>query len=272
MRSDKIGLVDPEASAKRNASKKTAIIAIVSLCLVASCFAALYSTVSGSSFGRIFGSDNSIEAAPCPIQNFDYLLLAIRWAPSDCHSTKSKCVPKVPQSWLIHGLWPNYWDGSWPQFCCNTDPFNVDNVKSLENDLLAKWANLLKGKSADSLWAHEWDKHGTCSAQSKKLVGEKAYFSSTLNLFATLPVADWFSAANIVPSEDAKYTEAEATAAITKHFPNVVELACQTSEDSKDSVLDTISFCYDKTTLTPIDCPTPKHTCKKGFVYPTSRK
>lgn len=69
----------------------------------------------------------------CPQVDFDYLLLAVRWPVSDC--TEGQCVHQIPDRWLIHGLWPNYANGSWPQNCCHSTPFHVQDVEPLESRL-----------------------------------------------------------------------------------------------------------------------------------------
>lgn len=69
----------------------------------------------------------------CPTQKFDYTLLTIRWPPGICTSTD--CIDDYPQRWLIHGLWPNYANGSWPQFCCPSTPFEVGQVEPIRSRL-----------------------------------------------------------------------------------------------------------------------------------------
>lgn len=79
-------------------------------------------------------TDNAAEA--CPYSEFDYLLFAVRWPLSDC--TEEECVPNVPNRWLVHGLWPNFANGSWPQFCCPGTPFNMRAIESLQPRLLVR--------------------------------------------------------------------------------------------------------------------------------------
>jgi ribonuclease T2 len=204
----------------------------------------------------------------CPVQPFDYLLLVFRWAPSVCLA--GPCVANYPQQWVIHGLWPNFWDGSWPQFCCKPDKFDVKKVKAIEPQLLANWPNLLPKKSADSLWAHEWEKHGTCSTQSKKLVGEMNYFNSTLTLYNGYPVQKWLADAGINPNNGTVITESNFLSVIRKHIPNSIEIHCESVKGTSKMYIDSVSICLDKTSLTPIDCPSSKDTCKSGLIYPQS--
>lgn len=133
----------------------------------------------------------------------------------------------------------------------------------------SNWPNLEKGRAVDSLWQHEWDKHGTCSSQSKKLIGEMSYFSSTLNIYDSFPFDQWFAEAGITPSDSTKWTESKAEEAIKKYLSQKVIIHCQKAHG--DNVIDSISVCMDKNSLSPIDCPAAqaKSTCAAGFIYPT---
>lgn len=253
-------------NSKRASNKKTAILSVLGLFLVVSCTVALFGSWN---VPKSEGIGNEISSnTPCPVKTFDYLLLVQRWAPGVCATTK--CVDDYSEQWLIHGLWPNFEDGTWPQFCCPTDPFDVSKVKSLESQLNANWKNLEYGKTAESFWAHEWNKHGTCSSQNSKLVGELGFFNSTLNLYNTYQFAQWFSDNGIVADDSAVLTEARVLSAISPYIPSSkVELHCEHVKNSHVPYLDSISICLDKQLLTPIDCPTPKDTCKQGLIYPT---
>ena len=66
----------------------------------------------------------------CPDVDFDYLLLAVRWPLSDC--TEGQCVHDPPNHWVIHGLWPNYSNGTWPEYCCRSRPFQEEAIHQLE--------------------------------------------------------------------------------------------------------------------------------------------
>ena len=214
----------------------------------------------------------------CPRQRFDYLLLNIRWPHGVC--SNEDCVPNEPDSFQIHGLWPNYDNGTWPQFCCRKTPFDMDEISSLRDELevfdnfeamiscliqQTNWRNLLLGKSASSLWAHEWDKHGTCSTASPKIRGELNYFSTTLHLFGERPVFEWLKDADIVPSIQNVYSYKTVKSVIQDKIGKNVVLQCNRSR--KPAVLDSLEFCFDKMTLEPKDCPQQDHTCGNGFYF-----
>jgi ribonuclease T2 len=88
------------------------------------------------------------------------LLLAQYWAPG----WNSSLGPAT--SWTLHGLWPDFCDGTYPAYCDVTreyaDP--VELVKERDYGLWM-WMNEywvdVEGYE-EGLWKHEWDKHGTC--------------------------------------------------------------------------------------------------------------
>ena len=79
--------------------------------------------------------------------------------------------------YTIHGLWIDYYNRSYPEFCNNT-PFKLHDLDTLRDDLNVKWRSCW-GDSVQ-LWKHEWDKHGTCFYPKMNV---SYYFSRTLELF-----------------------------------------------------------------------------------------
>uniref|UniRef100_A0A0K0CWE6 Ribonuclease T(2) n=1 Tax=Angiostrongylus cantonensis TaxID=6313 RepID=A0A0K0CWE6_ANGCA len=91
-------------------------------------------------------------------------------------------VPEGSPDWSIHGLWPNYKNGSYPQFCDGIPKkFDGKLIEPIERRLSyyfqKVWPNLYPTKSARSLWKHEWEKHGTCSQNLRNLSSELLYFN-----------------------------------------------------------------------------------------------
>jgi ribonuclease T2 len=83
-------------------------------------------------------------------QPFDYYLLNLSWSPEFCHShpTASECVSRP--AFVLHGLWPQNADGTYPQNCSNAPgPADPSKFADIYPD-----AGLLE---------HEWHTHGTCS-------------------------------------------------------------------------------------------------------------
>lgn len=85
--------------------------------------------------------------------NFDFYLMNLSWSPEFCaiRGTSPEC--KAHPDFILHGLWPQNNDGTYPVFCSDEPgPANPQQNLDITPDL-----RLLK---------HEWAKHGTCSGVS----------------------------------------------------------------------------------------------------------
>ena len=90
---------------------------------------------------------------------FDFYLMNLSWSPEFCsiQGTSSQCAAKP--GFILHGLWAQNNDGSYPVFCSEEHgPAKPSENLDLTPDL--------------SLLDHEWAKHGTCSA-----VGPQRFFA-----------------------------------------------------------------------------------------------
>ncbi|CAK9183743.1 unnamed protein product [Ilex paraguariensis] len=70
-------------------------------------------------------------AVLCVSQEFDFFYFVQQWPGSYCNSRQGCCYPKTgkPASdFGIHGLWPNFKDGSYPSNCDPVSPFNPSKV------------------------------------------------------------------------------------------------------------------------------------------------
>ncbi|MGY6548590.1 MAG: ribonuclease T2 family protein [Roseinatronobacter sp.] len=108
----------------------------------------------------------------------DYLLLALSWTPSWCAVEgaargAARCAPGADAGWLVHGLWPQHEQGGWPEFC--------DTAHS--GPSRAQTAAMVDIMGSGGLAAHQWRKHGSCSAQDPA-----SYFAATRAAFAAI---DW---------------------------------------------------------------------------------
>ena len=88
--------------------------------------------------------------------------------------------PNVVYGFSIHGLWPDYSDGTYPSFCHKVT-FNIDKLKPIECDLINYWELPEHHKKLEtSFWKHEWLKHGSCMY---KEMDELEYFKKALELY-----------------------------------------------------------------------------------------
>ena len=69
------------------------------------------------------------KAAPAVPLAFDYYLFTLSWAPEFCATNppgnSAECDPKKEMGLVVHGLWPQYDNGKWPQDCASTPPVSA---------------------------------------------------------------------------------------------------------------------------------------------------
>ena len=97
---------------------------------------------------------NNTKQQPQPTAGqFDYYLLALSWSPTFCltRPENAQCSGKG-YGFVLHGLWPQYAKGGWPQSC--------DGQAKLSQ---AERARGMEVFVTPALLKHEWAKHGTCS-------------------------------------------------------------------------------------------------------------
>jgi ribonuclease T2 len=101
---------------------------------------------------------------------FDFYLLDLPWGPEFCSiaDVSPQCLPQ--RRFVVHGLWPQNNDGSYPVFCSD-EPAPLHPAKNLD---LTPDLKLL---------SHEWQKHGTCSA-----VGPQRFFALERQAFSSLKI------------------------------------------------------------------------------------
>ena len=77
--------------------------------------------------------------------------------------------------YMIHGLWPQINGTSYPEYCKD-----VSYVKP-KGELLINM-NKYWHKCDDTLWEHEWEKHGSCMNDQTN-INEYDFFNTTITLF-----------------------------------------------------------------------------------------
>jgi len=77
--------------------------------------------------------------------------------------------------YMIHGLWPQINNTDYPENCVN-----VTYVPP-SGELLTKM-NTYWHKCDNTLWEHEWKKHGSCM-QLQNNIDEDTYFNTAISLF-----------------------------------------------------------------------------------------
>ena len=140
----------------------------------------------------------------------------------------------------LHGLWSDKCDGSFEQFCDSS--MEIDNVRDIlkehkEYELLEKMENVWKNYNGDdeSLWKHEFNKHGTCMSTIKEKCYEGEYkknqnvvdfFKKSVELFERLPTYKWLSDNGIIPSNEQTYSKQQIEDTLSAHFGQPVYIKC----------------------------------------------
>lgn len=190
-------------------------------------------------------------------REFDYFALALQWPGTYCQRTRYCCSsnaccrrPNAPTEFTIHGLWPDYNDGSWPA-CCTRSNFDEKLISTLHDDLEKYWPSLSCGSPSTchggkgSFWAHEWEKHGTCSFPVIR--DEYNYFLTGLSVYFKHNVTQILENAGYIPSNTEKYPLGGIVSAIENAFRATPLLVC-----SKGSV-EELHLCFYKD-FKPRDC------------------
>lgn len=83
--------------------------------------------------------------------DFDILIFTQRWPITDCMTWMNKkrdnvCVlPSQRDTWLIHGVWPTKFGTLGPFFCNSSEPFDLDALQPLIDQMRQYWLNIEKG-------------------------------------------------------------------------------------------------------------------------------
>lgn len=164
--------------------------------------------------------------------NFDYYLFTLSWSPEYCHSHRDavECTADSHYGFIVHGLWPQFFNGRYPEHCSNEglpgDPASVANIMP-----------------DSSLIRHEWSTHGTCSGLSPD-----QYFALIRRTFDAITIPREFVNPNrsftIRPAE-VKQAFEQANRKITD---NSIAVNCP------QNYLTGVQICVSKAG-TPISCP-----------------
>ena len=112
------------------------------------CMAGCRTSNSGGAAGDAAGT-----AQPPAGSGFDFYLLNLSWSPEYCYSHPSGAECGAHAGFVLHGLWPQNNDGSYPENCSNAPgPSDAGQYRDLYPE--------------PGLLMHEWRAHGTCSGLS----------------------------------------------------------------------------------------------------------
>ncbi|XP_062150057.1 ribonuclease 1-like [Alnus glutinosa] len=203
----------------------------------------------------------------CVSQDFDFFYFVQQWPASYCDTQKSCCYPttgKPAPDFGIHGLWPNYKDGSYPSNCDPDSPFNQSEISDLRSSMQKSWPSLAcPSSNSIGFWTHEWEKHGTCS---ESVLDQHGYFEAALNLKKKANLLQALRNAGIQP--DGKlYSLESIKGAIEEAIGYTPWIECNV-DVSGNSQLYQIYLCVDTSGSDIIECPVfPKGKCDSEIEF-----
>lgn len=176
--------------------------------------------------------------------------LALLWTPQHCFKrvtgAESLGCGREATGFVLHGLWPDGANGSWPQWCAA--------AAILPRATIA--AHYCATPSAQLL-QHEWAKHGTCMA------GETpdSYFAKAARLYNNLRFPDMARLAT------APTTEAAFAAAFADANRGITSDMIRLNLD-KQGWLQEVWFCLD-TAFRPERCAAPRQPMRVVRIRPS---
>ena len=166
--------------------------------------------------------------------DFDYYVLALSWSPSWCAGeaaagdAPAQCDPRRDLGFTLHGLWPQYDEGGWPEYCDTAE-------RDPKRDQSANMADIMG--SGGLAW-YQWKKHGRCSGLSAN-----EYYSLSRLAYAFVKRPDGLGGASMTPGA----IESAFVAANPGLRPDDIIVACAANRLSE------VRICLD-TDLRPRAC------------------
>ncbi|KAF3986317.1 hypothetical protein FT663_04932 [Candidozyma haemuli var. vulneris] len=192
----------------------------------------------------------NVSQESCCYENFGVIMQTQFWDYNkDARNNKRSEAANV---FTIHGLWDDLCDGSYNQYCRPelefADSDSLEDIivndfgrKDLYDVMSKYWVNTddsnVKNGGSETLWEHEYNKHGTCfntlrpecfSGDYKKHENAIAYFQKTVEVWETLPTYLFLENAGITPSADKPYALKDIEAALAHgHSGSKVYVGCR---------------------------------------------
>jgi len=177
-------------------------------------------------------------------------LLATEWPQSSCEMHDGGCsIAANVSTFTIHGLWPDVFSGDSPQYCQGED-LDMEALQPLLSSLLQLWPNVYAGKTAESFWEHEWDKHGKCAVASGDFESQEAYFSFALTQVTRYNAYQILAQAGIGPSDQPQNLTTILNV-LDETFYYRFNVVCQKQGDR--FLLSEVQVCFN-TSQKPVDC------------------
>jgi len=187
----------------------------------------------------------------------DVVVFTQQWPYTTCTDWERRrggtCRRIDQPAWTVHGLWPNQFYRIAPGFCNSSWPFDVSQLKRIKEEMELYWPDVEVRGSPNSLWEHEWSKHGTCAVlgQVAGVTGQEGYFATGCRLARENPLSSWLEAANIFPSPDTRYTMEEVWEAVVEGAGTRPHIDCE--KIGGQAYIKEVKVCYSPL-LQRVDC------------------
>lgn len=198
----------------------------------------------------------------CCAETYGGLVLSTQfWDTYTGLESEGQVLPR--NSWTLHGLWPDFCNGSFTQYCdlnrqydpspspnttnglsngTRVPPYKGPNIGTFlepfgKYDLL-EYMNkywISQGSPNYDFWGHEFSKHATCYStfdvpcygpeyrQHEDVVD---FFETAILYYKRLPTWHWLSSAGIRPSNHTTYSISDLRDALTHHHGAVPYIGC----------------------------------------------
>ncbi|MGA2249669.1 ribonuclease T2 family protein [Terracidiphilus sp.] len=174
---------------------------------------------------------------------FDFYLLNLSWSPEYCHSHPEAAECASHSTFVLHGLWPQNKDGSYPQNCGNGPGSQTGPDASRFSDIYPE----------PGLLEHEWRTHGTCSGLSAN-----DFFSAARSAYQSVKIPSQLT--NL--SSQTSLSPEQIAALFTQATPGLsresIAISCG------HNYLTAVAICLNKS-LHPIACPAVR-SCRANSV------
>ncbi len=161
--------------------------------------------------------------------NFDFYLLNLSWSPEYCHSHSEAAECAQHATFVLHGLWPQNNDGTYPQNCASASSPNPSQFSDIYPE-----AGLLE---------HEWRTHGACSG-----LAANDFFSTARAAYQSVKIPAELS--NL--SSQTSLSPDQIAALFTQSNPGLTRESIAIS--CGHNYLTAVEVCLSKS-LHPIACP-----------------
>ena len=193
------------------------------------------------------------------VYGWDYLLYVQYWPALWIERSHLNDTGFTNDYFDIHGIWPEYYNGSYPSYCNKSAIFNVQVLKSIYTNLTKYWTDY---RNAETFWKHEFYKHATCLGPNNIFRSEFDFFNNGLILRNKYNLFEILSRNNIYPSNVNKYSKNNIFNAVKSFINYEVAITC----DHKKAILNEIIICMDAK-LNLINCPRMHNDCNHEYIF-----